>query len=482
MIFLRRFIPGRIALPALAFLVSSFFVHAQDVNDYPDVAIFENDVIAEVASVIETLRAPVYRLELTLSDDLLRVEGKADVWVTNTSNDIWNELVFRLYPNALGSNMVVAETLVDGVDVATSLEVEDTVLRVPVSLEPDGQARVSFIYTLEISAEVRSYGRLAKYRDALSLSHAYPTLSVYQNGVWLAAYPTDLGDPLVAEASLFEVTIVAPAAWQVITTGQTLELTTTTEDRQRLHITTGPARDFYIAAVHDYNELSQQVGGTRVRVFAPAKFTRGARSALETAVKALTLFSKLYTPYPYKEFDIVAIPVEAGGIEYPGMVAITSGLFVNTGKMTSVIVHETAHQWSFNVVGSDQINSPWLDESLTQYLTWRFQKEVNPGFVAGYEKYWQTTWDKAEHPELRLGLPVSAYNKADYAGIIYGKGLFFFKALADVMGQEAFDNALQGYLEHYTWQFISPEAFKDSLELSCACDLTPLFEQWVESR
>jgi Peptidase family M1 domain len=475
MIFLQRLI----WLSLLSFVLA-VVVQAQDVHDYPDATLFQKDVLADVVPVIETLRAPVYRLELNLSDDLLSVEGRAEVWVTNTSSDTWHELVFRLYPNALGSDMVVTETLLADVEVTPELDVDNTVLRVPVSLEPDDEVQVSFSYTLEISAEVRSYGRLAKYRDVLSLSHAYPTLSVYQNGAWLAEYPADLGDPLVAEASLFEVTIVAPAKWQVITTGQTFEASTTSEGRQRLHITTGPVRDFYIAAVRDYNQLSQQVGETKVQVFAPAKFTRGARSALETAVKALTLFSKLYTPYPYKEFDIVAIPVEAGGIEYPGIVAITSGLFVNTGRMTSVIVHETAHQWSFNIVGSDQINSPWLDESLTQYLTWRFQKEVNPGFITGYEKFWQTTWDKAEHPELPIGLPVSTYNKADYAGIIYGKGLFFFKALLDEMGQEVFDTALQRYFQKYAWQFVSQDALEGWLEQSCSCDLSSLFTQWVE--
>ncbi len=455
----------------------AFYSLAQDLPTYPATAIFTQDVIDEVAPVVETLPVPVYRLELTLSDDLLTVEGKANIFITNSSNDSWHEVVFRLYPNALGSEMVITKTLVNDVAVETELTVENTVLRVPVELEPNAETVVTLIYILNISAEVRSYGRLAKYQDVLSLSHAYPTLSVYQEGAWLADYPADLGDPLVAETSLFAVIISAPKAWQLVTTGQTIE-EEITATRQKVHVVTGPARDFYIAATLNYDETSKQVGETKVRVFVPEKFSQSASSVLETSAKALTIFSELYTPYPYKEFDIVAIPVEAGGIEYPGIIVVTSGLFANSfGRITSVLAHEVAHQWSFNLVGSDQINSPWLDESLTQYLTWRFQKEVNPRFIGGYERYWQNLWH--ESADLPLGLPVSAYNEEAYAGIIYGKGLFFFTALAAEMGQENFDAALKSYFEHYAWRFVSQAELEGWLERSCTCELSGLFDDWV---
>jgi hypothetical protein len=458
------------------FLLFTFFGSAQELlND--DALLFTSDVIAEVVPSVKTLRVPVYWLELTLSDDLLSLEGNATILVTNTSQDVWNEVVFRLYPNALGSEMVVAKTLVDNVEVTPVLDGENTVLRVPVLLEPDEQAVVTLAYTLTLSEEPLGYGRLAKYEDVLSLSHVYPTLSVYQDGMWLSDFPPELGDPLVAETSLFEVTIDAPKDWQMITTGQTLEQTTD-QTRQTLSISTGPVRDFYIAATLGFKEMNQQVGETTVRVFAPEKFSQAASSVLETATKALRLFSELYTPYPYKEFDIVAIPVEAGGIEYPGVVVITSGLFANPfGRLGSVLVHEIAHQWSFNLVGSDQINSPWLDESLTQYLTWRFQKEINPRFIGGFEAFWQNLWEATS--DMPIGLPVAAYDEGSYSGIIYGKGLFFFKTLAEKLGQETFDEALRSYFEKYAWGFVSASKLEGWLERSCTCELSTLFDEWV---
>jgi hypothetical protein len=473
-----------LTLPLTPYPLPFIPLSAQTLPTQLDSAIFTRDVIAEVAPIVETLRAPVYRLELTLSDDLLSLEGTANVFVTNTSDDVWNEIVFRLYPNALGSDMRVTETRVNNVEVATELAVKNTVLRVPVSLEPNVGTIVILHYTLELSAEVHSYGRLAKYQDVLSLSHAYPTLSVYQRsstteGTWLEDFPPDLADPLVAEVSLFDVRIEAPKEWQLVTTGQIIQEQTTT-NRQTVQAVTGPARDFYIAATLNYEKATRQVGETTLRVFTPQKFSQSASSVLETSARALTLFSELYTPYPCKEFDIVAIPVGAGGIEYPGIVVITNGLFAASGKITSVLAHEVAHQWSFNLVGSDQINSPWLDESLTQYLTWRFQKEVNPRFIKGYETYWQTIWEQSSDETLPIDLPVSVYNKSDYAGIIYGKGLFFFKALAAAIGQENFDAALKGYFEQYAWQFVSQRELESWLERSCTCELSAVFADWVK--
>jgi aminopeptidase N len=41
----------------------------------------------------------------------------------------------------------------------------------------------------------------------------------------------------------------------------------------------------------------------------------------------------------------------------------------STVILESTVAHETGHQWFYNGVGSDQTNEPWLDESVTQYIT-----------------------------------------------------------------------------------------------------------------
>ena len=44
--------------------------------------------------------------------------------------------------------------------------------------------------------------------------------------------------------------------------------------------------------------------------------------------------------------------------------------------MEKVIVHETAHQWWYGLVGNDQIDEAWLDESLATYSEVIYTSEI----------------------------------------------------------------------------------------------------------
>ena len=473
---------------SLFLLIISTFANAQALTPsslfdtaWNDRTIFEQTLTTQVQGVLEMLSgAPVYHLEWRLSENLFHLDGKAEIRVTNTDHKAWNDLVFRLYPNALGSLMKTTSIRVDTIPVDEFLEAENTALRIPLlkPLEPNQQTIVTIYYTLDISQEVEAYGRLARFKNVLSLAHAYPTLSVLKNETWDTEIPPPLGDPLVANSSFFLARVYAPLEYDLITTGQEIKKTLTSSE-QVLEFIAGPARDFYLAATKGYSVAQSTLGETTVRSFVPKNLSRAAQSSLNTARKALEFFST-YFPYPYREFDVVAVPVEAGGVEYPGIVNITNGLYANPfGRLHSVIVHEVAHQWSFSLVGSDQIANPWLDESLTQYLTLRYQESLEGVFAMGYLKYWQRLWESSSVPDMKIGLPVDAYDEGSYGEIIYGKGLLFMETLAKTIGQEKLDEALSLYYQSYAWQFVTPQDFQTVLETSCGCDLDGIFEVWV---
>ncbi|MCK7481703.1 MAG: hypothetical protein M0C28_34445 [Candidatus Moduliflexus flocculans] len=60
------------------------------------------------------------------------------------------------------------------------------------------------------------------------------------------------------------------------------------------------------------------------------------------------------------------------------MTAITTRIYDFGGEyrgspvsvyMESTVAHEVGHQWFYHLVGNDQLDDPWLDESLTQFVT-----------------------------------------------------------------------------------------------------------------
>jgi aminopeptidase N len=67
----------------------------------------------------------------------------------------------------------------------------------------------------------------------------------------------------------------------------------------------------------------------------------------------------------------------------------------------------------------------------------------------------------------------------EYGAIVYGRGPLFLTALADKMGQQAFDEFLRDYYQTHKWGIGTGETFKQLAEQHCQCDLTTLFEEWV---
>ena len=144
------------------------------------------------------------------------------------------------------------------------------------------------------------------------------------------------------------------------------------------------------------------------------------------------------------------------------------------------MAHETAHQWFYNVVGNDQVDEPWLDEAMAQYLTGLYYLDVyGEGPAREYCSSWDSLWGSIDEAEIPIGLPSEAYTDDEYAPIVYGRGPLFLTALAEAMGQELFDQFLQEYYESHKWEEGTGEDFKRLAEYCCQCDLTALFQEWV---
>jgi aminopeptidase N len=148
--------------------------------------------------------------------------------------------------------------------------------------------------------------------------------------------------------------------------------------------------------------------------------------------------------------------------------------------MESVMVHEVGHQWFYNMVGNDQLDEPWLDESLTQFVTWEYYLDkYGPAGAAGFEGSLRGRWERVDNEPIPIGMPVAAYEGSAYSAIVYGRGAFFFEALREKMGEEAFDAFLNDYAISNAWGIGTGENMKDLAEKHCNCNLTKLYKEWV---
>jgi aminopeptidase N len=354
-------------------------------------------------------------------------------------------------------------------------------------LKPGEQIVASMQFEVEVPDNFGpNYGIFAATSGVLSFSHGYPMVAVYDTG-WETEIPSPIGDATFNDASFFLVRINASQGLVIAASG--IEIEKNIENgKQQVTYALGPGRDFYFAASKDFIKSSRSTDGIDVNYYSPPTQQAFIDKTLETAIQALNIYSTDFAPYPYRELDLVATPMLALGMEFPGIVAITDD-FTKSEFQKNItapvfveftVAHEVGHQWFYNLVGNDQLNEPWLDESLTQYATLDyFSTRYGSDGAQGVRSSLYDRWNEVERSEIPIGLPVKSYDRDEYSAIIYGRGGLFFEALKNKMGDEAFQAFIQDYTTTLAWDISSTEKLEDFAEKHCDCSLNPLFRKWV---
>ncbi len=456
-----------------------------------DCVLFRQGLIqAEQAALDRLQGASVYSIDLDIPDDFAVLTGHQQVLYTNQEDKPLDAVYFQLFPNIAGGKVTVSAVKVDGKEIAPVYEFKDSAVRVPLpeALQPGGQTMIQMDFRAEVPREMGgNYGLYGYFDEVLVLDEFYPVIPVYDDEGWNAKDPAPNGDVTYFDASFYLVRVTAPADLVVVASG--IEVSREQDgDKQVLVLAAGPARDFYLAA-GKFTLVSQTVGETTINSYALAEREQGAKLALQVTADALKSYSARFGAYPYTEMDVVSTPMLALGIEYPGIMGITlqeydpdviiSGL-PSQVMLESTVAHEVGHQWFYNVVGSDQIDEPWMDEAIVQYVTSLYYLDIyGEQAASSYRASWEGRWNRVERAEIPIGKPAAAYAGKEYSAIVYGRGPFFIAAMADKLGQDTFDKFMRDYYETHKWGIGTGDAFRQLAERHCNCDLTELFEEWV---
>ncbi len=431
-----------------------------------------------------------YSLTVTLAPDISRVSGREVITYTNRETVTLTSLYLHLYPNLWQAGMTITDVQVAGQAAPVALSAGNSLMETPLAapLAPGSAITLSLWFSVPIPTRLPegNYGEFVSQEEMLTLAHFYPTVAVYDTA-WRLETPSLLGDVIYHDASLYEVLFTAPAEWIVVATGATIRTVENPDATVTWQLAGGPMRDFNIAASPRYRKLTAQVADVTVNSYFLPEGTIGGHQALTWTVTALQTFEAAFGPYPYLELDVVATPLLAFGVEYPGLIVLRERMYGDPNQeivFESVTVHEVAHQWWYGIVGNDQVLHPWLDESLSQYSTYLYirdlyGKEGVEGFINSMENI---RWAKVGRIEKPIGLPVPAYTAADYGPIVYGRGALFFLTLAERIGERDMAEFLRRYYARYTWGIATPADFRALAEAVACQDLGDLFREWVYPR
>jgi hypothetical protein len=467
---------------------------ASNIQDIPwdDRSFFSANLISDEQDILGKLEGKsVYHIELVVPDDITHLSGHQEVFYTNTEEEPLEEVYFRLYPNIFAGKASLSSITVDGLEVEPKYELADSAARLslPDPLQPGENIVIAMDFTVEVPTEGSGNYGLFGYIDSVLVLHKfYPVIPVYDDEGWNVEIPPTHGDVSYFDASFYIVQVTAPEKLVLTASGTEVERVLV-DGKQIVTFANGPARCFYLAASNLFSVASEMVGETKVNSYFLLGSDEGAKAALGIAVNSLISYNARFGVYPYTELDLASTPMQALGMEYPGITAISTMLYNLNGDISgtptrvyleSAVAHEVAHQWFYNMVGSDQVDEPWVDEAIVQYATGLYYKDVygEDGYE-GFKNSWNDRWGRVEFADIPIGLPVADYDAKAYGAIVYGRGPLFVDALADKMGQEVFDAFLRDYFETNKWDIGTAAEFKEFAESHCDCDLSDLFEEWV---
>jgi hypothetical protein len=466
------------------------------IENWDDRQVFRAGLIKEEQEILEQLPgASIYHLEVQIADDFTSLQGQERVRYTNQEDKTLDSIYFQLFPNMEGGKSRVTTVTVNGQEIQPIYEDDSSSVRVPMitPLQPGQRAIVQMDFQIEVPTEVGgNYGLFGYLNNILVLDGFYPAIPVYDEKGWHKGNLQPNSDTTFQDASFYVVRVTAPKALKLIASG--LEVDSSQQDQyQVVTFAAGPARDFYMAGSEDFAVISETIGETQINSYAFTNSDKGSQLALRTAVDAIQSYNQRLGLYPYTEFDIVSTPMQgATGIEYPGMTGINYAVYNLTAMINGLpspvmleatVAHEMGHQWFYNVVGNDQSNEPWIDEALTQYVTGLYFLDVYG--EQGWESYrdsWLSRWERVDKELIPIGLPARNYQGIEYGAIIYGRGPLFLDSLAQKMGQTVFDQFLRKYYQSHRWGIGTAASFKQLAEKDCQCDLTALFDEWVNQK
>lgn len=449
-----------------------------------------------------------YTINAVLDDDSKTVSVSQTISYINEYEVELYDIGFKLYPNAYREDAIVSPITsaeepsaypngksygdieitkleVNGVAQEPNVTgVDENLLLVDLekSLMPEFRVDIYMEYTLTLP-NIRH--RFGYYDNTINLGNFYPVASVYSAGEWLDDPYYSNGDPFYSLSANYNVSVTAPSKYAVAMSGdvssETSGNTTTTQSALLC------ARDFAVVIGH-LNVLKSSVGNTTIYYYYYKD--EDPTASLQTCVDSITTFNKLFGEYPYPSYSVVETNFLNGGMEYPGLVYISNEL--NTSLYNEVIIHETAHQWWYGVVGNDQINEAWLDEALAEYSTTLFYK-YNPSYgveyddrladaISGYAMYCDMFKGNINFNTCIERSLYEFSSSLEYTYMTYVKGQVMMSCLHSLLGADTFLQGLKDYYKDNMYGVATKELLIGAFENASQKELASFFDSWLSGK
>ena len=386
----------------------------------------------------------------------------------NATGAALSDIVLSVQPNQYGDAFILNAISQDSAAL-TSYALSGQSLTVNLIQPLPAGSATTLTVSFRLNVPAKSATGLFGYDfNQINLVDWYPFVVPYSNG-WVLHDPMPFGEHLVYDASDIELNLKTGA--DVIIAASAPSEPNGEWTRYRLY----GARTFTLSASNEFLVTESAVGSVVIRSYYFEGYSAAAEGILYAAVQAVSIFEAKFAPYPYQSLAIVQADIHDGQ-ECDGLVFLASDFYGQYGggaknNLTTIGVHEIAHQWWFGLVGNDQATEPWIDEAMSVYSE-RIFYEFN------YPRYGDWWWQfRVDYFGPGGYVDSSIYNFGDqrsYVNAAYLNGAHFLEDLRVRMGDDNFYRFLKDYASRYSRGHVTSYDFFAAVRANTSADISDL--------
>ncbi len=321
----------------------------------------------------------------------------------------------------------------------------------------------------------------------VNLGNFYPILcGIKHDGFRESVYYSN-GDPFYSVCGDYKMTLTVPKEYEVASTGKIMD-ERVLESKKVYTMYATNVRDFAIVLSENYRISSTKSGGTTISYYYYADET--PIETLATIKEAFEFYEEAFGDYPYETYAVTQTGFCMGGMEYPSLVMIADDL--EKREQARVIAHETAHQWWYGVVGSDQIENAWQDEGLAEYATIMFfenyekygyvREDMVMAALKEYRSYYDIYGSVLGRTDTCMTRHLKDYiSDYEYRCLSYDKAIVMFDTLRKSVGDKKFLAGLKKYYTQNKYAIAMPENLIGCFE-KVGLDVGGFFESFLKGK
>ncbi|WNF24196.1 M1 family aminopeptidase [Mesobacillus jeotgali] len=445
-----------------------------------------------------------YKADLTYMDADATLQGTLHVETTNTTGAEQDKIYFHLYPNQFkepidgpewefvrGPSPTPGWIEIQDIKVneqKADFKVEGTILEVTMNQWKDmahSEIDIQFNFQLPSNYSNASYDYAAVW-----LGNFLPIQAVYDKNGWNLDPYSPFGYPFYSETASYDVTINAPAKYEILSNAEEANATTEIQgENKKYSAKVEGVRDFSIVLLdtqYYQTERFMTQNETLVNVwYRPTtdKQETANRNAMG-AGQSIDYFEEFFdSTLPYKELDIIRTVEGNSQMAYQGMI-FSAGYNFSDNSFTSLSMTEgVVRQWLSGLVGSQGYKEPWVNESLVSYSlkTYMGEKGYMARTSAEDQIKQQEEIARIQKEGQYLSSPLSDYkNINDYAIMMGIQGYNMYAELDYLVKAGKVNKALKTYVNEYTNKNASGHDLITILEKAGHPQAKGYFDSWLK--